>query len=123
MKAALRAEEALCADETPISVVSNASEDAAAAPGRAVSGYWHSLATLARYCRVRSYLASSVTTASGPSTPSTPPSPDTPGLPAPVSAWHQPLNGTKAEPNLPIGVLTAETITGPIIGVFSRNPL
>jgi hypothetical protein len=24
-----------------------------------VSGYWHSLATLARYCRVRSYLATS----------------------------------------------------------------
>ncbi len=26
---------------------------------QAVSGYWHSLATLARYCRVRSYLVTS----------------------------------------------------------------
>jgi hypothetical protein len=39
----------------------NASEQAIKAPKRhqAVSGYWHTLATLARYCRVRSYLASS----------------------------------------------------------------
>jgi transposase len=39
----------------------NASEQAVKGPKRhqAVSGYWHSLATLARYCRVRSYLASS----------------------------------------------------------------
>jgi transposase len=39
----------------------NASEQAIKGPKRhqAVSGYWHSLATLARYCRVRSYLATS----------------------------------------------------------------
>jgi Transposase IS66 family/Family of unknown function (DUF6444) len=39
----------------------NASEQAIKGPKRhqAVSGYWHSLATLARYCRVRSYLISS----------------------------------------------------------------
>lgn len=39
----------------------NASEQAIKGPKRhqAVSGYWHSLATLARYCRVRSYLVSS----------------------------------------------------------------
>ena len=39
----------------------NASEQAIKAPKRhqAVSGYWHTLTTLARYCRVRSYLASS----------------------------------------------------------------
>lgn len=39
----------------------NASEQAVKGPKRhqAVSGYWHSLATLARYCRVRSYLVSS----------------------------------------------------------------
>ena len=36
----------------------NASEQAIKGPKRhqAVSGYWHTLATLARYCRVRSYL-------------------------------------------------------------------
>jgi Transposase IS66 family len=39
----------------------NASEQAIKGPKRhqAVSGYWHTLATLARYCRVRSYLATS----------------------------------------------------------------
>jgi transposase len=39
----------------------NASEQAIKGPKRhqAVSGYWHTLATLARYCQVRSYLASS----------------------------------------------------------------
>jgi transposase len=39
----------------------NASEQAIKGPKRhqAVSGYWHSLATLARYCRVRSYLITS----------------------------------------------------------------
>jgi transposase len=39
----------------------NPSEQAIKGPKRhqAVSGYWHSLATLARYCRVRSYLATS----------------------------------------------------------------
>ncbi len=39
----------------------NASEQAIKGPKRhqAVSGYWHSLETLARYCRVRSYLATS----------------------------------------------------------------
>jgi transposase len=39
----------------------NASEQALKGPKRhqAVSGYWHSLATLARYCRVRSYLVTS----------------------------------------------------------------
>jgi transposase len=39
----------------------NASEQAIKGPKRhqAVSGYWHSLATLARYCRVRSYLTTS----------------------------------------------------------------
>jgi transposase len=39
----------------------NASEQAIKGPKRhqAVSGYWHTLATLARYCRVRSYLVSS----------------------------------------------------------------
>jgi transposase len=39
----------------------NASEQAIKGPKRhqAVSGYWHSLTTLARYCRVRSYLAAS----------------------------------------------------------------
>jgi len=39
----------------------NASEQAVKGPKRhqAVSGYWHSLATLARYCRVRSYLVTS----------------------------------------------------------------
>jgi transposase IS66 family protein len=39
----------------------NASEQAIKGPKRhqAVSGYWHSLATLARYCRVRSYLVTS----------------------------------------------------------------
>ena len=39
----------------------NASEQAIKGPKRhqAVSGYWHSLATLGRYCRVRSYLATS----------------------------------------------------------------
>jgi hypothetical protein len=57
MKAAL--EEALCADETPVNVISNVSEDSAVPPGSAVSGYWHSLAALARYCRVGSYLISS----------------------------------------------------------------
>jgi transposase len=38
----------------------NASERAVKAPKRhqAVSGYWHSLATLARWCRIRSYLSS-----------------------------------------------------------------
>ena len=40
---------------------SNASEQAIKGPKRhqAVSGYWHSLATLARYFRVRSYLVTS----------------------------------------------------------------
>jgi transposase len=40
---------------------SNASEQAIRGPKRhqAVSGYWHCLATLARYCRVRSYLVTS----------------------------------------------------------------
>jgi transposase len=39
----------------------NASEQAIKGPKRhqAVSGYWHSLATLARYCRLRSYLVTS----------------------------------------------------------------
>jgi transposase IS66 family protein len=39
----------------------NASEQAIKGPKRhqAVSGYWHSLTTLARYCRVRSYLVTS----------------------------------------------------------------
>jgi len=39
----------------------NASEQAIKGPKRhqAVSGYWHSLATLARYCRIRSYLVTS----------------------------------------------------------------
>jgi transposase len=39
----------------------NASEQAIKGPKRhqAVSGYWHSLATLTRYCRVRSYLVTS----------------------------------------------------------------
>jgi len=39
----------------------NASEQAIKGPKRhqAVSGYWHSLATLDRYCRVRSYLVTS----------------------------------------------------------------
>lgn len=39
----------------------NASEQAIKGPKRhqAVSGYWHSLATLGRYCRVRSYLVTS----------------------------------------------------------------
>jgi transposase len=39
----------------------NASELAIKGPKRhqAVSGYWHTLATLARYCRVRSYLVTS----------------------------------------------------------------
>jgi transposase len=39
----------------------NASEQAIKGPKRhqAVSGYWHTLTTLARYCRVRSYLATS----------------------------------------------------------------
>ena len=39
----------------------NASEQAIRGPKRhqAVSGYWHSLATLGRYCRVRSYLTTS----------------------------------------------------------------
>ena len=39
----------------------NASEQAIKGPKRhqAVSGYWHSLATLAHYCRVRSYLVTS----------------------------------------------------------------
>jgi transposase len=39
----------------------NASEQAIRGPKRhqAVSGYWHTLATLARYCRVRSYLVTS----------------------------------------------------------------
>ena len=38
----------------------NASEQAIKGPTRhqAVSGYWHSLATLARWCRIRSYLDS-----------------------------------------------------------------
>jgi hypothetical protein len=41
--------------------LNNASEQAIKGPKRhqAVSGYWHSLATLARYCRVRSYLVTS----------------------------------------------------------------
>ena len=40
--------------------LNNASERAVKAPERhqAVSGYWHSLATLARWCRIRSYLSS-----------------------------------------------------------------
>jgi transposase len=38
----------------------NASEQALKGPKRhqAVSGYWHTLTTLAQYCRVRSYLVS-----------------------------------------------------------------
>ncbi|MGB6162344.1 MAG: IS66 family transposase, partial [Pseudonocardiaceae bacterium] len=38
----------------------NASEQALKSPKRhqAVSGYWHTLTTLAQYCRVRSYLLS-----------------------------------------------------------------
>ena len=38
----------------------NVSEQGAKAAKRhqAVSGYWHSLATLARWCRIRSYLDS-----------------------------------------------------------------
>jgi len=61
MQAALRAEETLCADETPVNVIRNAAQDGTALPGspQAVSGYWHSLPTLARYCRVRSYLVTS----------------------------------------------------------------
>jgi hypothetical protein len=41
--------------------LNNASEQAIKGPKRhqAVCGYWHSLATLARYCRVRSYLVTS----------------------------------------------------------------
>ena len=38
----------------------NASEEALKSPKRhqVVSGYWHTLTTLAGYCRVRSYLVS-----------------------------------------------------------------
>jgi transposase len=40
--------------------LNNVSEQGAKAAKRhhAVSGYWHSLATLARWCRIRSYLDS-----------------------------------------------------------------
>ncbi len=43
----------------------NVSERGAKAAKRhqAVSGYWHSLATLARWCRIRSYLDSYLDTA------------------------------------------------------------
>ena len=44
-----------------------------------VSGYWHSLATLARWCRIRSYLDSAAATASPHSTPSATHSPENPG--------------------------------------------
>ena len=47
---------------------------------QAVSGYWHSLATLARWCRIRSYL-DSAPTASSHSTPSARPSRESPGYP------------------------------------------
>ena len=59
----------------------NVSERGAKAAERhqAVSGYWHSLATLARWCRIRSYLDSAAATASPHSTPSAPPSRGSPG--------------------------------------------
>ena len=46
-----------------VSWTSNVSERGAKAARRhqAVSGYWHSLATLARWCRLRSYLDSAAT--------------------------------------------------------------
>ncbi len=85
MKAALRAEEALCADETLVNVISNASEDGAAAPGN-VSVYWQSLATLARYCRVHCYLVSSRNLGVRPIDAIHAPRTGYPWLPAPVSA-------------------------------------
>jgi len=69
---------------------------------QAVSGYWHTLSTLAAYCRVRSYWSVPAATTSAPSTPSTTPSPATPGshtrnrvTPRPTRAWT-PYSGCKA---------------------------
>lgn len=48
------------ADDITVEWTNNASERAVKGPKRhqAVSGYCHSLATLARWCRIRSYLTS-----------------------------------------------------------------
>jgi len=57
---------------------------------QAVSGYWHTLATLARWCRIRSYLDSAAPTGSPHSTPSATPSPANPGYrhcPPPAEAY------------------------------------
>jgi transposase len=50
----------LFAGKFKIPWTNNASEQALRGPKRhqAVSGYWHTRATLAAYCRVRSYLVS-----------------------------------------------------------------
>lgn len=62
----------------------NAAEQALRGPKRhqAVSGYWHTPATLRRYCRVRPTWSAPATTASTRSTPSTTPSPATHGYPS-----------------------------------------
>jgi hypothetical protein len=65
MCAALAAEPVLAADDTPVNVLApgaprNSAERAVKGPKRhqAVSGYWHTQRTLARWCRIRSYLDS-----------------------------------------------------------------
>jgi hypothetical protein len=66
----------------------NASEQALKSPKlhQKVSGYWHTTITLARYCRVRSYLVSARNHGVRLSTPSTPPCPADPDFRHPQPA-------------------------------------
>ena len=75
--------------------LNNVSERGAKAAKRhqAVSGYWHTQHTLARWCRIRSYLDSATAHGIQPSTPSAPPSQASPGSrrspPATCSQLHK----------------------------------
>ncbi len=64
-----------------VSWTNNVCERGAKAAKRhqAVSGYWHSLATLARWCRIEATSTPPPPTASPHSTPSAAPSPENPG--------------------------------------------
>ena len=67
--------------DSTVDWTNNVSERGAKAARRhqAVSGYWHSLATLARWCRIRSYLDTAAAHGITHSTPSAQPSKANPG--------------------------------------------